>query len=77
MKPWLLLSLTAHALAADTKLGTEVSVARHLADSEEFRLPLNQLFTHGSLLARNDGEPSGDEGNVRCRLPRNDRPPDH
>ena len=47
---WLFLLIRTCALAADTKLGSEVSVTRRLADGEEFRLPLPQLFTHGQLL---------------------------
>ena len=47
------LTLTIVAVAGailSAQIGREVAVARHLADGEEFSLPLAQLLDHGRLL---------------------------
>src|SRR5882724_4413178 len=48
----LLFSSTAYPFESKSpkQLGREVSIARHLADDEEFRIPLPDLLAHGRNL---------------------------
>ncbi len=39
-------------LPAETKVGREVAIPRHLQDGEEFDLPLSKLLTYGKQLIR-------------------------
>ena len=50
MRFWLILSIAACCFAGDRQIGREAALARHLADSEEFRVPLAQVLKHGRLV---------------------------
>ena len=44
------LALTLRVFPNDSRIGREVSVARHLADGEEFQISLDALLDHGKKL---------------------------
>jgi len=43
-------AVTAHVLAQQSPIGTEIAVPRHLADGEEFRTPMRELIAYGARL---------------------------